>query len=210
VNAAWIDGRPFVLTVTDRELAEPPAFGVALAHVWPSADATEAAVEAALAACRAVGIRNGPAYVQVRVGPDGPRVMEVAARLGGGHDAELCEAALGVRLNEVAIAFALGRPVSETDVSSCLARGHGGACVRFLVAPEGTLRATRGVEEAQAVEGVRWVRLYRRPGWRFGPLRRGADRAGAVLAVGADREQAVERAARAAEAVRFQVDVDPA
>ena len=34
--------------------------------------------------------------------------MELAARLGGGHDAELCEAALGVDLNGLAIDFALG------------------------------------------------------------------------------------------------------
>jgi biotin carboxylase len=146
-------------------------------------------------------------------------VLEVAARLGGGHDAELCEAALGVDLNALAVDFALGRAVTETDVSSCLAPGHvalgqsgepGGACVRFLVAPEGVLRDVEGLEEAAAVEGVLWVRVYRQPGHRFGPLRRGADRAGAILAVGATREQALERAARAAEAVRFRVDVDPA
>ena len=249
VNAVWLGGEPVVLTVTDRVLAEAPAFGVALAHVWPSLHATPAAVEAALAAARAVGVRRGPSYVQVRVGPDGPRVLEVAARLGGGHDAELCEAALGIPLGRLAVAFALGRPVSErdvspclarkhvgsgqgagagsarprgsseTDVSSCLARGHGGfgqggapggACVRFLVAPPGELRAVEGVEEAERVEGVRRVLVYRRPGHRFGPLRRGPDRAGAVLAVGASREEALERAARAAEAVRFRVDGDPA
>ena len=54
----------------------------------------------------------------------------------------------------------------------------------FLVAPEGVLLATEGVEEAEAVEGVEWARTYRRPGWQFGPLRRGADRAGAILATG--------------------------
>jgi hypothetical protein len=82
--------------------------------------------------------------------------------------------------------------------------------VLFLVAPEGTLRGVEGLEDAAAVDGVRWVRVYRRPGWRFGPLRRGADRAGAILAVGASRDDALERARRAAEAVRFQVDADTA
>jgi biotin carboxylase len=162
-------------------------------------------VSVAAAAARAVGIRNGPSYVQVRLGPDGPRVMEVAARLGGGHDAELCEAALGVDLNGLALGFALGRPVSPPGVHGRL----GGACVRFLVAPQGVLRQVEGVEEALAVDGVRWARIYRRPGWRFGPLRRGADRAGAILAVGTSPEDALERADRAAQAVRFQVDVDP-
>jgi hypothetical protein len=49
------------------------------------------------------------------------------------------------------------------------------------------------------------VRVYRRPGFVFGPLRRGADRAGAVLAAGDSREQALERAAAAADAIRFEI-----
>jgi hypothetical protein len=76
-------------------------------------------------------------------------------------------------------------------------------------APEGVLRGVEGVEEARSVEAVRWVRLYRRLGWRFGPLRRGADRAGAILAVAGSRDEALERGRRAAESVRFLVDADP-
>jgi hypothetical protein len=55
---------------------------------------------------------------------------------------------------------------------------------------------------------VRWVRVYRRPAHVFGPLRRGADRAGAVLVTGADRDDALVRGRRAAHAVRFRVDAD--
>ena len=109
VNAFSFDGDVVPLTVTDRLTAAPPAFGVALAHVWPSEhDTAAAAVDVARAAVQAVGIRNGPSYTQLRLGPDGPVVMEVAARLGGGHDAELCRAALGVDLNALAVEAALG------------------------------------------------------------------------------------------------------
>jgi hypothetical protein len=76
------------------------------------------------------------------------------------------------------------------------------------VAPEGELAHVEGVEAASALDGVLWVRVYRRPGWRFGPLLRGADRAGAILAVGDSRDDALGRARRAAEAVRFEVDAD--
>ena len=40
-------------------------------------------------------------------------MIEVAARLGGGHDAELVEAATGVDLNGLALAAALGEPSAE-------------------------------------------------------------------------------------------------
>ncbi len=160
-------------------------------------------MELAAAAADALGVTDGPTYTQIRVGPDGPQVIEMAARLGGGHDAELCEAALGVDLNGMALAAALGEAIDPRRLR--VDDAVGGACVRFLVAPEGELEGMRGLEEAEAVEGVRWVRLYRRPGHRFGPLRIGSDRAGAVLAVGASRDDALGAAADAAARVRFDV-----
>jgi biotin carboxylase len=188
--------------VTDRVVAEPPAFGVALAHVWPSAllpAETASAVEAARAAAEALGVREGPTYTQDVVGERGSFVVELAARLGGGHDAELCRAAIDVDLNALALASALGEEVSEPRPVGAA----GGACVRFLVPEPGELRQVEGVEEAEALEGVLWVRVYREPGAILGPLRRGSDRIGAVLAVGGSRDEAVERAGRAADCVRF-------
>ena len=75
--------------------------------------------------------------------------MELAARLGGGHDAELCRAALGIDLNELALAAALGEPADVPEPSPA-----GGACVRFLVPPEGVLTALSGLDEARAANGV--------------------------------------------------------
>ena len=48
------------------------------------------------------------------------------------------------------------------------------------------------------------VRIYREPGHVVGALRRGNDRAGAVLAVGSTREEALERADAAANRIRFE------
>ena len=65
-----------------------------------------------------------------------------------------------------------------------------------------------GVDDAESVEGVARVRVYRRPG-HLGPLRFGSDRAGAVQAVGDTRAEALERAAAAEKRIRFvTADVD--
>ncbi len=174
VNAVSVSGVFTPLTVTDRLLAEPPAFGVALAHAWPSAHETEGVIEAARAAVEALGITNGPTYTQLRLGSDGRAyVVEVAARLGGGHDAELCKAALGVDLNDLAISFALGEPCDDVSQGA----RAGGACVLFLVAPEGVLRAIEGVRAGgrdrrgrmgqdlpAAGMGIRATAARRRPG----------------------------------------------
>jgi biotin carboxylase len=198
VNAFSIGGEFHPLTVTDRVTADPPAFGVALAHVWPS---PYEPVGIARAAAEALGITDGPTYTQVRMGPDGPRLIELAARLGGGHDAELCAEALGVDLNELALSAALGEEVQAPRPKPRV----GGACVRFLVAREGELAGVRGAEDAEAVPGVRWVRVYRRAGDAVGPLRIGPDRAGALLASGASRDEALASAADAACRIRFDV-----
>ena len=188
-----IDGVFTALAVTDRITAELPAFGVALAHVWPSSVGAEAPAVAE-AAVGALGIENGPSYTQLRISPGGPQVIEVAARLGGGHDAELVQAVLGVDLNGLALDAALGielaLPPHEPRV--------GGAVTRFVVAPPGAL------ERVEVPAGLA-VRIYREPGYVFTPLRRGADRAGAVLVTAGSREEAVARADAAVEAIRFHV-----
>jgi biotin carboxylase len=210
VNAFSSGGHFHPLTVTDRLTAPLPAFGVALTHVWPSElepAQIGAAIEAAAGAAAAVGIKDGPSYTQVLVGPEGARVGELAARLGGGHDAELCRVALGVDLNGAALSAALGEEIPAAALAP-VAR-VGAACVRFLVPPPGELQAVTGVEEAFGQEGIRGIRIYRRPGHVFGEFRRGADRAGAILAVGESREEALGRAARAEATIQFEtVDVE--
>ena len=206
VNGFSLDGRFRPLTVTDRLTAGPPAFGVAMAHVWPSELEPQqigAAIDVASAAAAAIGVASGPTYTQVLLGPDGSvRIGELAARLGGGHDAELCRAVLGVDLNGAALGAALGRDIHSYDLAP--AAQVGGGCIRFLVAPVGALRDVTGLERAFAIGGVKGIRIYRRRGHEFGALVRGADRAGAILAVGSDRGEALRRADRAAELIRFE------
>jgi biotin carboxylase len=204
VNAFSLGGTFHALTVTDRHTAAAPAFGVALAHVWPSSlppRQIALAIDAARRAATALGIANGPTYTQLLVSERGAFVGELAARLGGGHDGELCRAALGVDLNDVVVSASLGETVGRHRLAP-KAR-VGGACIRFLVVPEGELVDVEGLDAAFALDGVKGIRIYRRPGHVFGPLRRGSDRAGAILAVGENAEGALARAEEAAQLIRF-------
>jgi len=54
-----------------------------------------------------------------------------------------------------------------------------------------------------AIEGVRGIRIYRKPGYMFRELRRASDRAGAVLATGETRDEAIAAATAAAHRIRF-------
>ncbi|HEY2073213.1 MAG TPA: hypothetical protein VGG88_06535, partial [Gaiellaceae bacterium] len=204
VNAFALGGRFVPLTVTDPEPAPPPAFGVPLAHVWPAALSTEEAEsvsDTAAAAVAALGIENGPVIVQILLSDSGPLVAKVSARLGGGHDADLCRAALGVDQSMLAVAAALGEPVHAHELEPTAVAG--GACVRFLVPPRGVLTEVDGVESAFTVAGVRAIRIYRKPGHVFGELVRASDRAGSVIATGRTREAAAAAAAESAGRIRL-------
>ena len=196
VNAFVSRGEFHAVMVADRERSD--AFGVATAHITPSVHPVTAAIEAARLATLALGIELGPSYVQIVLSPDGPRVMEVAARLGGGHDGELCALTTGVRLSELAVRAAVGE-----EPPPILARNPCGGVVRFLLAPPGRLVRIEGIEEARALPGVQLAYVYREPGDLLPQVARGADRAGFVLATGATRDEALLAAARACETIRF-------
>jgi len=204
VNAFVVSGRFVPLTITDPVQAPPPAFGVPLAHLWPAGltPAQEGAVRDTTAAAAAeLGIEHGPVTAQLLLAPHGPLLAKVSARVGGGHDAELCRLALGVDESALAVAAALGEPVAEHELAP--AATAGGACVRFLVAAPGELLDVAGVESAFGVAGVRAIRVYRKPGHVFGEVLRASDRAGAVLATGKTRAAAAAAAAEAAGRIQL-------
>ena len=176
--------------VTDR-VHFADAYGVARRHVYPAA-AGEGADEVAGAAVAALGITDGPTYVQVMMTPAGPLVMEVAARLGGGHDSELLALVTGVDLARAAVLAALGRPV---DPDSLLPHPQAAGVIEFLRAPAGELI------EAEGPDGVRF---YHAPGHVYGELRVATDRAGYALATATTREEALQAVTRLVDQVRFQ------
>jgi biotin carboxylase len=201
VNGYVLEGKLWPLTVTDAAGEPPAALDVPAVDAWPAAVPPEA-FDAVAAAAAALGVAAGPVTARVALGEDGPRIDRLAPRLGGGHDAELCRVALGVDLNALAARAALGEPVAAEELEP--RRPAGGACVRFLLAPPGELRAVTGLEDAYELDGILGIRVYRRPGHVFREVRKPADRAGAVLAVGADRDEALDRASRALELIRFE------
>jgi hypothetical protein len=101
-------------------------------------------------AAAALGLVTGPIHSEVRCGPDGPVLIEIAARSIGG----LCGRALtfglfGESLESVVLRSALGMPGLGTDTTA-VATG-----VLMLPIPEaGTLVSIDGADEALAVAGI--------------------------------------------------------
>ena len=196
MNAVSLDGRFVPLTVTDRVLAEPPAFGVALAHVWPSAHPVDAGGRGGRGGGRRARDRERP---ELHADPD--RRRTAAVRDGGRRAARRRprRRALPRRRSASTSTTSPSRSRSASR-SPRAARSHercpasAGRASSSSSRPRACCARPRASRRRRRSTGVEWVRTYRQPGWRFGPLLRGADRAGAVLATGADRAEAVSRA----------------
>ena len=198
VNAFSVDGQFTPLTVTDRLVAEPPAFGVALAHVWPSSLAPEqvgAAVDAARAAAEALGVARRPDLHA------GRRRRARGARRRARRPARRRPrrgALRGRARRRPERARALGRARRAGLRRAAAARDAGRRRVRrgSSCPSPASCRGGRGSTRRRGRGRRVGAHLPASPGTCSGPLRRGSDRAGAVLATGATREEAVERAGR--------------
>ena len=72
--------------------------------------------ELAERAAAVLGIRAGPTSTRIRITVRGPRVIELAARLGSPAEVELARAATGVDLNALALKGALGEPIGLEEL----------------------------------------------------------------------------------------------
>ncbi len=198
------DGKPTLLTLSDRLRPGGVAFGVGWIHSFPSSLPDSALAEArdvAFAAVSALGLRDGIAFPQLIVDEAGnARLVEIAARIGAGQMADLVLFATGVELFEVAIAQALGVPVPDAVVTPRYRRP---IAIRFLTAapgvlPLGTVDEIEGLESVRESPGVLAAGLYFESGDTIGPLQVDADRRGYVVATGETPQEALDLADRAA------------
>ena len=98
---------------------------------------------------RALGLREGPVHAEVRLSPEGPVVLEIAARSIGGLCSRTLRFGAGLSLEEVLVAHAMGLPLDDHK------REARAAGVMMLPIPaRGVLHGVSGLLEARAVPGV--------------------------------------------------------
>lgn len=170
VESVVLDGRPRHLTVTGRfPLAAPlRETGMFIPAAMP-ADERQAALDLATAALQALGVERGCLHTEIKMTPDGPRVIEVNGRIGGGVPEMLLDVA-GVELLPIALRVALG---DQEDVAPLPpTTGVGYLFFRHLPQELGRVVAIEGLDELRARPGVRRLVLNFGPGseldWREG------------------------------------------
>jgi len=188
-------GRLEVLAIFDKPDPLDGPFFEETIYVTPSRHPPEvlARVEGIVAAgARALGLAEGPVHAELRLSPDGPVVLEIAARSIGGLCSRTLRFGAGLTLEEVLVAHAMGLPLDS------LRREARASGVMMLPIPRrGVLHGVRGVEAARAVPGVEDVVITVPEGREVLPLPEGDSYLGFLFGRGetpAEVEAALRRA----------------
>ena len=175
-----------------------------------SAVVQEQIVSCTSQAVRALGLSEGPIHAELRLGVDGPSVIEVNARSIGGQCSRMLRFGVGISLEELIIRHALGSRESrvESREPEKFWTLDSPAGVMMIPIPQaGRLREVRGLHAAENVAGIDGVTISAHVGQELLPLPEGSVYLGFLFAR-ASSAKAVEAALREAYA-KLKVVIEP-
>lgn len=204
VEIMVVEGEPHILTITDKYITPPPYF-VELAHCEPSRldiRTQDQIRQVAAQAVKAVGIENAPAHVELKVTGDGPKIVELAARLGGDFiTSRLVPLSTGIDMVGASVLLATGEKPNLTPTRKQ------GAAIHFIHAGEEQCGVLKGITVPEALygaAGVEEIALYKKSGEAVQGTHSSNDRLGHVITVGETTEEAMERGER----ILAQIEVE--
>lgn len=179
IEVMVVDGIPHVLQITDKLTTGAPHF-VEMGHSQPTAQSDENCAkirDLARRACEAVGINNGPAHVEMILTKNGPKMVELGARMGGDCiTTHLVPLSTGIDMVGCTIRLACGEKI---DIEP---KFNKGSAIRYFDAHDGVIKRIEGVEEAKKIPGVQDITIVHHVGEKIGEIGSSTDRVGFVIA----------------------------
>lgn len=200
IEVMVVDGEPHVLQVTDKLTSGAPHF-VEMGHSQPSSqsqDVQEKIIDLAIRACKAVGLNIGPAHVEMILTKDGPKMVELGARMGGDCiTTHLVPLSTGIDMVGSTIKLACGETINIEP------KFLKGAAIRYFDTHKGTIKSIDGIEKAQNIPGVQEISIVHNVGETIGEIASSTDRVGFVIA----QADTVEKAVKVCEMAMSEVKI---
>lgn len=158
--SAWVDGEQAkIFMVTDRPLINiEPHLGTPDGHIYPSPYwSSHNALITGLVnkICRGFDIHDGPLYIQMMCNGSDFQVVEIACRIGGGHEEELIPLVSGVDVVDLFLDRSAGKTISlgnyKPPEPSAINKY---AMVKFIVARPGWVDYCGDMEKIKNLPGV--------------------------------------------------------
>ncbi len=206
VEMLVVDGTPHILQITDKVTSGEPYF-YEIGHSQPTLlpfDIQKKVKDIASKAVKAVGMKNSPAHVEIIVTNEGPKMVELGARLGGDCITTylLDNTVLGINMAQAAIEFALGiKPNIDHYQNSGVCAG-----VRFIPAKKGRLKAIKGLQQAQTMDDIIKIDITGEIGQCYDDADDDSSRFGYVVCRGKTTEEAMNQCTKVIEKIQFELD----
>lgn len=202
VETLTFKGITNIVAITDK-ITSPPPYCVEMGHTIPSnlpEDMQKQICQVTKKGLQALGIDYSGGHTEIKITEDGPKIIEIGARLGGWIAADMVPLSTGVDMVKESINIAMG---NEPNFKQKFSRG---AALRVITSKAGKVSSIKGEDKVKKAEGIIISEIYIEKGDVINPLRSGFDRIGRVVAVGQTREIAVQRAVSAIEMVKIKVE----
>lgn len=203
VETLSIDGVCHVIQITDKLTTGAPHY-VEMGHSQPSRHSKEISEnisKVAKAANKALGITDGPSHTEIIVTSEGPKIVEVGARLGGDNiTTHLVPLSTGVNMVECCIKIALGE---KPDIKP---KWNKGAAIRYFEQNAGVVKNIIGINEAKQISGIQDISIVHGIGEEVTEVTSSGARMGFVIAQDIDAETAIEDCYAALDMIKVSVE----
>lgn len=202
VETLSINGECHVIQITDKLTTGAPYY-VEMGHSQPTRlgkDTVRKIKEVAKAANKAIGIKDGPSHTEIIVTSEGPKIVELGARLGGDCiTTHLVPLSTGVNMVECCIRIALGE---KPDIEP---KWNRGSAIRYFEQHAGVVKNIEGVEEAEKVSGVKQISIVHGIGEEVTEINSSGARIGFVIAKDENAERAVADCYKALDKMKVEI-----
>lgn len=199
---AWVVGTEIHVLATSMKVRTQPPYLLDRQVHFPDnlpPEQRQTMIDHAVRAIRACGFRDCPVHLECIYSPQGPMIVELAAR-GAGFKVftEMLPRVTGISTARASIQAALAQ-TPELDRS----QDSQGASLVFIDPVPGEFLRAEGENEARTLTGVSEVVIYAKPGQIMNELRSGSDRAGHILAYAPEPAACRATAQAALEQIRL-------
>ncbi|WP_404429639.1 ATP-grasp domain-containing protein [Sutcliffiella horikoshii] len=203
VETLSFEGDTHVIAITDKMTTGAPNF-VEMGHSIPSKLSIETKSQinkVVSAAINALGINNGPTHTEIIVTQEGPKIVELGARLGGDNiTTHLVPLATGVNMVESCIQIALGYTPKVNVIDSM------GSAIRYFNTSEGRINKIIGEQKAKQLPGIQEIYFTKDIGFEMQGIKSSTDRIGFIIAQGKDSADAIAACEKALNTIKIITD----
>lgn len=196
------DGICNVIQVTDKITTGVPYF-VEMGHSQPSKlehSIVEEIKKVAIDANRAIGITDGPSHTEIKITKDGPKIVEIGARLGGDNiTTHLVPYSTGINMVEASIKIAIGEDVNIEEKLNLA------SAIRYKKCDLGRIIEITGISEASKVQGIRDIKIIHGVGENSTNIKSSNDRVCYAISQHDSVEQAIDACETALEKIEIKV-----